>query len=258
MMMIYLNGKFVSKMNARVSVFDHGFLYGDGIFESLRTYNGELLLFPEHYQRLLASAKTIALRVPLNETQLRRAVETTIRKNKLREARVRICLSRGEGPLGFSPLLCKKPTLAIMALPFKPLPKRLYRDGVKLMIAKTIRNHPGAIPPSVKSANALNNILAKIEADKSGAFDAVLLNPKGEVAETTSANIFIVRKGVLYTPPLSAGILNGIMRQRVIQIAKQLKISVKEKKMYPADLRNADELFITNVLLGVLPARLCF
>ncbi|MFC1478482.1 aminotransferase class IV, partial [Candidatus Margulisiibacteriota bacterium] len=208
-MKIYINGKFYPEKDAKISVFDHGFLYGDGVYETLRTYNGKLFHYADHYKRLANSAKLISLKLPLKQKKMQKVIESAIKKNGLKEARVRISVSRGPGKVGLDTSLCPKPTIVIMATKFKPLPAEVYSKGVKLIVAKTIRNHNKAINPAIKSVNFLNNVLAKIEARKARAFDAVMLNWQGYVAETTIANLFIVKNGQLLTPPIEVGILNG-------------------------------------------------
>jgi len=249
-MIIYINGKFYKEQDAKISVFDHGFLYGDGVYETLRTYNGKLFRFEDHYDRLVRSAKLIGLDF---DDDLRYAVQQTIAKNQLTEARVRITVSRGAGPIGLDPALCGHPTVVIIATEFKPYPPEIYENGVKLIVAKTIRNHPQAINPEIKSLNFLNNILAKVEAKKAGAFDAIMLNWEGVVAEATIANVFIVKDGVLITPPVEVGLLNGITRQIVIDCVRQLNIPFQEKRFKADELLVADEVFLTNTSGEVVP-----
>jgi len=251
--MIYINGNFFPEHEAKVSVFDHGFLYGDGIYETLRTYNGNLFCFEEHYNRLRRSAEIIGLNLKISCIELLAAVEQTILKNQLTEARVRITISRGEGPIGLDPDLCKEPTVVIIASEFKPYGPEVYEKGIKLIVAKTIRNHKQAINPEAKTLNFLNNILATIEAKKAGAFDALMLNYEGYVAEATIANVFMVKEGVLYTPAFEVGLLNGITRQLVIDCAKALKVEVHESKFTQEELLAADEVFLTNTSGEVIP-----
>ncbi|MFH1429550.1 MAG: aminodeoxychorismate lyase [Candidatus Margulisiibacteriota bacterium] len=252
-MKIYINGKFYPEKEAKISVFDHGFLYGDGVYETLRTYNGQLFRYADHYRRLSNSAKLISLKLPIKQKEMQQVIETAIQKNGLKEARIRVSISRGSGKVGLDTSLCPKPTIVIMATEFKPMPAELYRKGVKLIVAETIRNHSQAINPAIKSTNFLNNILAKIEARKAKAFDAIMLNWQGYVAETTIANLFIIKDGKLLTPPLEVGILNGITRQMVINCAEKLKIPFKEKPFKAKELLEADECFLTNTSGEVIP-----
>ena len=251
--MIYINGEFYPEHEAKVSVFDHGFLYGDGIYETLRTYNGKLFCFEEHYNRLKSSAEIIGLNLKISCIELLAAVEQTILKNQLSEARVRITISRGEGPIGLDPDLCKSPTIVIMASEFEPYSPEVYEKGIKLIVSKTVRNHSLAINPEAKTLNFLNNILAKIEAKKAGAYEALMLNYEGYVAEATIANVFMIKDGVLNTPSLDVGILNGITRQLVIDCAKVLQIEVRESMFTIDDLLQADEVFLTNTSGEVIP-----
>ena len=251
--MIYINGNFFPEHEAKVSVFDHGFLYGDGIYETLRTYNGNLFCFEEHYNRLKRSSEIIGLNLKISCIELLAAVEQTILKNQLTEARVRITISRGEGPIGLDPDLCKSPTIVIMASEFEPYSPEVYEKGIKLIVSKTVRNHSLAINPEAKTLNFLNNILAKIEAKKAGAYDALMLNYEGYVAEATIANVFMIKDGVLITPALEVGILNGITRQLVIDCAKKNQIEVRESKFTIDELLQADEVFLTNTSGEVIP-----
>jgi branched-chain amino acid aminotransferase len=252
-MLIYLNGRFVPKDEARVSVFDHGFLYGDGVYETLRAYDGRLFLLRKHLARLKRSAAAVSLRLPLSLEQIGAALEKTLRVNKLRDAYVRVQISRGPGEIGLDPGLCAVPTVVITAKPFHDYPARCYEQGVAVSLVKTRRNHPSALPPAVKGTNFLNNILAKIEAIKAGAFEGIMLNVDGYVAEGTISNIFLVKNGVLATPGLETGILEGVTRGLVLRLARRLKIPVEEGLLRPAKFIAADECFITNTTMELMP-----
>jgi branched-chain amino acid aminotransferase len=252
-MLVYVNGHFVPKDKASISVFDHGFLYGDGIYETLRAYNGKLFLLSKHLSRLKHSAEAISLPLPLTVDKIGEALYETLRVNKLTEAYVRIHLARGRGEIGLDPALCPAPTMIIVTQPFKDYPEQFYTDGVAVSIVATRRNHPLALSPSIKSTNFLNNILAKIESLKTGAYEGIMLNWEGFVAEGTISNIFTVKRGVLYTPDLETGILEGVTRDLVLHLARKDHIPTKETKIKPHDIAAADECFLTNTTVEVLP-----
>jgi branched-chain amino acid aminotransferase len=252
-MLVYVNGKFVPKDKASVSVFDHGFLYGDGIYETLRAYNGKLFLLNKHLSRLRHSAEAIELTLPLSLEKIGEALYETIFVNKLKEAYVRIHLSRGRGEIGLDPALCAAPAMIIVSQPFKDYPPELYEKGVSVAIVATRRNHPLAINPVIKSTNFLNNILAKIESLKVGAYEGIMLNWEGYVAEGTISNIFAVKGGTLYTPDLETGILEGVTRDLVLHMARKAHIPTREARLKPHDLTAADECFLTNTTVEVLP-----
>lgn len=252
-MLVYVNGHFVPKEAASVSVFDHGFLYGDGIYETLRAYNGKIFLLSKHLGRLKHSAEAISLRLPLSLDKIGEALRETLNVNKLMEAYVRIHLSRGPGEIGLDPALCHAPTMIIVTQPFKDYPPAFYENGVAVAVVTTRRNHPLAISPVIKSTNFLNNILAKIESLKSGAYEGIMLNWEGYVAEGTISNIFTVKHGVLCTPHLDTGILEGVTRDLVLHLARKDHIPTKEIRLKPLDLTSADECFITNTTVEVLP-----
>jgi branched-chain amino acid aminotransferase len=252
-MLVYLDGRFVAKEQARVSVFDHGFLYGDGIYETMRAYGGKLFLLKKHLARLKHSADAISLKLPMRLDKIGDALNESVSINKLQEAYVRLHLSRGPGEIGLDPALCVAPTMVIVAKPFHDYPAAYYAQGVSVAIVTTRRNHPLALPPSVKGTNFLNNILAKIEAIKAGAYEGIMLNWEGYVAEGTICNIFMVRKGVLYTPHLDTGILEGVTRDLVLRLAKRKKIPVKEVMLRPKDLMASNESFITNTTMEIMP-----
>ncbi len=252
-MLVYLNGRFVAKEQAQVSVFDHGFLYGDGIYETMRAYGGKLFLLKKHLARLKHSADAISLKLPMRLDKIGDALNEALSINKLQEAYVRLHLSRGPGEIGLDPALCVAPTMVIVAKPFHDYPAAYYEQGVSVAIVTTRRNHPLALPPSVKGTNFLNNILAKIEAIQAGAYEGIMLNWEGYVAEGTISNIFMVRKGVLYTPHLDTGILEGVTRDLVLRLAKRKKIPVKEVMLRPKDLMASNECFITNTTMEIMP-----
>jgi branched-chain amino acid aminotransferase len=252
-MLVYLDGRFVAKEQARVSVFDHGFLYGDGIYETMRAYGGKLFLLKKHLARLKHSADAISLKLPMRLDKIGDALNESVSINKLQEAYVRLHISRGPGEIGLDPALCAAPTMVIVAKPFHDYPAAYYAQGVSVAIVTTRRNHPLALPPSVKGTNFLNNILAKIEAIKAGAYEGIMLNWEGYVAEGTICNIFMVRKGVLYTPHLDTGILEGVTRDLVLRLAKRKKIPFREVMLRPKDLRASNECFITNTTMEIMP-----
>lgn len=251
--MVFLNNRLVSDKKAVVSVFDHGFLYGDGIYETLRVYNGVVFMIDEHIERLQRSASMISLKIPLTTEMIKRAIYRTIRANRLIEAVVRISISRGRGAIGLDPELCPEPTFVIMAYPFKGHPKVNYQRGVKIAIVKTRRNFKGAIDPRIKSLNFLNNILAKIEAKRIGAYEAIMLNYRGYIAEGTISNIFFVRDGILCTPAVDVGILNGITRRLIIEIARKKGVEVNEGRFRPDNIYTADEIFISSTTMELMP-----
>jgi branched-chain amino acid aminotransferase len=252
-MLVYLDGHFVPKEQAVVSVFDHGFLYGDGIYETMRAYGGKLFLLKKHLTRLKRSATGISLKLPLPIESIGEALNESLRVNKLQEAYVRLHISRGPGEIGLDPALCVAPTMVIVTKPFNDYPTEYYDHGVSVALVKTRRNHPLALPPSIKGTNFLNNILAKIETIKTGAFEGIMLNVNGYVAEGTISNLFMVKKGILYTPHTDTGILEGVTRDLVLRLAKKKRIPVRETLIRPKSLLSADELFITNSTVEVLP-----
>lgn len=253
MAMIYLNNRLVPDSKAAVSVFDHGFLYGDGIYETLRAYDGVVFKIEEHIERLFNSASLIRLDISRTPGSIIRAVNKTVKANRLSDAYIRITVSRGKGPIGLDPALCPKPTFVIIAAPFKGYPASYYKSGVSVAIVNTRRNFNKSVDPAIKSLNFLNNILAKIEAKERGSYEAIMLNYSGYVAEGTISNIFFVKKGILYTPEVSVGILNGITRMAIIGIAEELGIKVLEGKFRPARIYGADEVFISNTTMELMP-----
>jgi len=244
-MKIYLDGKFVDEADAKVSVFDHGLLYGDGVFEGIRMYGGNIFRLEEHLERLEYSAKAILLSMPWTRAELSEATCETCRINGLKDAYIRLVVTRGVGDLGLAPWLCAKPTIFIIAGKISLYPKEHYENGLSIVTVPTRRVGPGAIPSTVKSLNYLNNILGKIEAKQAGALEAIMLNDQGYVAECTADNIFMVHKGALITPSASHGALKGITRGTIFDIAAELGIPIRESEMTRYDLWCADECFLT-------------
>ncbi len=252
-MKIFIDGKFYSERDAKISVFDHGLLYGDGVFEGIRAYNGRVFKLKEHVDRLFYSAKAILLRIPLSPERISGAVIASCRANKIRDGYIRLVVTRGVGTLGLGPHSCKKPSVIIIADKIQLYPQRLYQSGMEIVTVPTVRNLHSAVNPAVKSLNYLNNILAKIEANNAGVEEAVMLNSEGYVAECTGDNLFIVKNGALLTPPLSAGALYGITRQTVIELAEEAGLKVSEPDLTRYDLFNADECFLTGTGAEIMP-----
>jgi len=244
-MKIYLDGKFVDAAEAKVSVFDHGLLYGDGVFEGIRLYGGNVFRLDQHLERFEYSAKSIMLRLPLARAEMAAVVCETCRQNGLRDGYIRLVVTRGVGDLGLSPWLCPKPTMFIIADKIALYPKEYYEKGLEIVTVPTRRTSPAAMPSTVKSLNYLNNILGKIEARQAGALEGIMLNEQGYVAECTGDNIFIVHKGALLTPAASQGALKGVTRDTVFDLARELKVPVLESNLTRYDVWNADECFLT-------------
>jgi branched-chain amino acid aminotransferase len=240
-MKVFIDGKYYDGRAAKVSVFDHGLLYGDGIFEGIRAYHGRVFRLREHIDRLFCSAKAILLDIPMSHAQIMRATVDTCRKNKIRDGYIRLVVTRGVGTLGLNPNRCKNPSVIIIADKIQLYPPALYRKGMEIVTVPTTRNLHSALNPAIKSLNYLNNILAKIEANQAGCEEAVMLNAEGFVAECTGDNLFIVKKGGLLTPPLSAGALYGITRQVVMELAEEEGLAVSEPNLTRYDLFNAEE-----------------
>jgi len=252
-MLIYLDGRLVPKEEATVSVFDHGFLYGDGVFEGIRVYDGNVFRLKEHMDRLYESAKTIALEIPLTPDEMARATLDTIAANGQRDAYIRLIVSRGYGDLGIDPGNCVKPTVVIIVASIRLYPKELYENGASLVTSSFRRIPTQCLDPRIKSLNYLNNILAKIEAKNSGCIEAVMLNHQGRVAECTADNIFVVKSGALRTPNPLEGALGGVTRGAVLDIAKDLGIPSEETALAQHDLYNADEVFLTGTGAEIMP-----
>ena len=250
---VYINGKLYPKEEAKVSVFDHGLLYGDGVFEGIRCYNGNIFKLEEHIDRLYDSAEAISLQIQLTRGQLKDAIVSTLKANNLKDSYIRLVVTRGVGKLGLDPFNCETPQLIIITDTIQLYPKELYEKGLDAIIVQTIRNHSKALNPTIKSMNYLNNILAKIECIRAGAAEGIMLNTDGYVAECTGDNIFIVKDNEIFTPPVSAGILIGITRNVVIELAKEANITVKEEQLTEDDLYNADECFLTGTAAEIIP-----
>jgi len=249
---IWLDGKLVDEADAKITVFDHGLLYGDGVFEGIRVYDGRIFELDAHIKRLYESAKVIRLDVPMSRSKLISAVEKTVEANGVIDGYIRLVVTRGVGTLGLNPFICEDGKLFIIADNVQLYPEELYEKGMKVISATTVRNHPLAIPPQIKSLNYLNNILAKIEALDSNVPEAIMYNHEGYVAEATGDNVFIVKNGVIYTPPVEAGALEGITRGVVIKLAKKEKLLVVEKNLTRFDLYVCDEFFLTGTAAEVI------
>lgn len=245
MQYVYLNGEFVESDKAGVSVFDHGVLYGDGVFEGIRAYGGRVFRLSEHIDRIFAAAKAIALEIPMTKAELSAVVVATCKKNGLTDCYIRLVITRGKGNLGISPINCEKPTVFCIAAGIKLYTDEQYEKGMNVITSVQRRNKATIVDPQIKSLNYLNNILAKIEANRAGAAEAIMLNHDGIVTEATGDNIFIVKNGEILTPPVYVGILDGITRRTVIEAAKKEGISVRETEFTLFNVYNADECFLT-------------
>ncbi len=252
-MKIYIDGKYCDEKNAKVSVFDHGLLYGDGIFEGIRAYNGRVFKLKEHIDRLFYSAKAILLTIPLSHAEMMQAVIQTCRRNKVRDGYIRLIVTRGVGTLGLNPKSCKNPSVIIIAGKIQLYPPAMYERGLDIITVPTTRNLHSALNPAIKSLNYLNNILAKIEANNGGCEEAIMLNSEGFVAECTGDNIFIIHGDQLSTPPLSAGALYGITRGVVMDLARAEGLLVGEPNLTRYDVFNAEECFLTGTGAEVIP-----
>jgi branched-chain amino acid aminotransferase len=250
---IYIAGKLVPQEDAKISVFDHGLLYGDGVFEGLRSYGGKVFRLQAHVERLYNSAKAIWLTIPLSPKQMGDAINDTVRANEIVDGYIRAIVTRGAGSLGLDPNKCSNPQVIIIADAIALYPPELYEKGLEIVSVSVMRTHPAALNPRIKSLNYLNNILAKIEGLQAGCIEALMLNHKGEIAECTGDNIFLVRKGVLYTPPIDAGILEGVTRDAVIELAQAAGIEVREVPLTKHDVYIADEVFLTGTAAEVIP-----
>jgi branched-chain amino acid aminotransferase len=252
-MKIYLDGKFVDQADAKISVFDHGLLYGDGVFEGIRIYQGNIFRLEEHLERLEYSAKAILLDLPWSRKEIAGATCETCRQNDLTDGYIRLVVTRGAGDLGLSPWLCPKPSIFIIAAKISLYPQEHYTKGLALVTVGTRRTNPAALPPTVKSLNYLNNILAKMEARQAGCLEAIMLNDQGYVAECTGDNIFAIHKGTILTPAASQGALKGITRDTIIDIAAELGLPFREANLTRYDIWNADECFLTGTAAEVIP-----
>jgi len=250
---IYLDGKFVPEADAKVSVFDHGLLYGDGIFEGIRFYNGRVFRLEEHLERLWDSARSICLEIPMGRGEMTEALLETIRRNDLREGYIRLIVTRGVGNLGLNPAQCKRPSVIIIATTIALYPKEVCEAGLTVVTCATRRTSPASLNPAVKSLNYLNNVMARIEANLAGADEALMLNEAGNVAECTADNVFIIKRDQIFTPPISAGALRGITRSVVFDIAAELGLELTEADITRHDVFVADECFLTGTAAELIP-----
>src|SRR5437016_11257522 len=250
---VYVDGKFYAEGDAKVSVFDHGLLYGDGIFEGIRFYNGRVFRLEEHLDRLWDSARSICLEIPMSMREMTDALLETIRQNDLREGYIRLLVTRGVGNLGLNPAQCKKPSVIIITAQIALYPEAVYRNGLSVVTCATRRTNPSALNPAVKSLNYLNNVMARIEANLANADEALMLNDEGNVAECTADNVFIVKRGHIFTPPITAGALRGITRAVVFEIAAEPGIKVTEAAITRHDVFIADEAFLTGTAAEIIP-----
>jgi branched-chain amino acid aminotransferase len=255
-MYFYLKDKLVPEEEAVVSVMDRGLLFGDGIFETLRVYNGKVFRLRDHLVRLQRSAQLLELSLPGPLDSIKSAIYETINKNKLKDAYIRVNITRGRGPMGLDHTFCREPTFFIIARDHVAVPDTYYSDGIKLIISSTVRMHAEALDPRIKSLNFLNNIQARSEAAKAEVFDSLMLNHAGYLAECSVSNIFFVTDGVLYTPAIESGILEGVTRNVVIESAEGMGIKVEQGFYSASDIHNADEVFITNTGSEILPVRM--
>jgi len=250
---VWINGKLFDKANATVSVYDHGLLYGDGVFEGIRSYGGRVFRMKEHLDRLWYSAKAILLEIPYSKEELTASIEETLKANGIEDGYIRVVVTRGSGTLGLDPNRCSDPQVIIIADSISLYPQELYEKGLAIVTVSTMRNHPAALSPRVKSLNYLNNILAKIEGLQAGCIEALMLNHKGEVAECTGDNIFLVRNRRVLTPPNEAGILEGITREVVMTLAREAGYEMVESPLTKHDVYIADECFLTGSAAEVVP-----
>lgn len=254
---VYISGKLYEKADAKISVFDHGLLYGDGVFEGIRVYSGRIFRLEQHVDRLYASAKAIHLQIPMAREEMARAITETTEGNQLRDGYIRVVVTRGAGSLGLDPRKTTDPQIIIIADTISLYPEELYEHGLKIITAATIRSHPNTVNPRVKSLNYLNNIMAKIEGTNAGCLEALMLNHKGEVAECTGDNIFMIQGGEVHTPSTDSGILEGITREAVMELAVEAGYKVVERTMDRYDVYNADECFLTGTAAELIPVVEC-
>jgi branched-chain amino acid aminotransferase len=254
---VYIGGKYFDKADAKISVYDHGLLYGDGVFEGIRSYSGRVFRLARHVDRLYDSARSIHLQIPISKGEMSRAILETLAVNQLVDAYIRVVVTRGAGSLGLDPRRTTDPQVIVITDAISLYPAELYEHGLKIITAGTLRNHPSALNPRIKSLNYLNNIMAKIEGTNAGCLEALMLNHKGEVAECTGDNIFVVRRGELHTPGIDAGILEGITRDAVLELARGSGIPVFERSMDRHDIYTADECFLTGTAAEVIPVVEC-
>jgi len=251
-MKIFLGNKLVDEKDAVVSVFDHGLLYGDGVFEGIRAYHGSVFLLDEHIDRLYDSAKAIALEIPMTKQEMSQAVVDTCKANEIADGYIRLVVTRGTGTLGLNPYLCEKAEIIIIAAKIQLYPQELYEKGLKIITAGTVRNHTEALNPRVKSLNYLNNVMAKIEAINAGCMECLMLNPQGQVAEASGDNVFAVKNGIITTPPSWCGALEGLTRNKVMELARTAGYEVRESVLARYDLYVADEVFLTGTAAEII------
>jgi len=251
--MIFIDGKFYSQADAKISVFDHGLLYGDGIFEGIRFYNGRVFRLEEHLDRLWDSARSICLEIPMSKREMTEALLETVRQNDLRDGYIRLLVTRGVGNLGLNPAQCDRPSVIIIAATITLYPEAMYQNGLTVVTVATRRTNPAALNPAVKSLNYLNNVMARIEANLAGADEALMLNDSGNVAECTADNVFVVKRGQIFTPPITAGALRGITRSVVFEIAAELTVKISEADITRHDVFVADECFLTGTAAEIIP-----
>lgn len=252
-MVIYLDGKFVNEDEAKLSVFDHGVLYGDGVFEGIRAYNSRIFRCEEHIDRLYAAAKAIMLNIPISKQEMTEVLLETCRKNNIKDGYIRLVVTRGKGDLGLNPKNCPMPSIFCIAATIQLYPEEMYTKGMPIVTAAQRRNKATIVDPQIKSLNYLNNILAKMEANRAGVPEALMLNHDGIVAECTGDNIFIVKNNVVYTPPIHVGILDGITRLTAMELAEKLGYKVIEKEFTLFNVYNADECFLTGTAAEAIP-----
>ena len=257
---VWVNGNLVPPEQATVSVFDHGVLYGDGVFEGIRAYNGRVFKLGTHLRRLFESARSIRLTIPYSIEELTKATQETVKANGISSGYIRLCVTRGPGPLGLNPFICDTPRVFIIAGAISLYPKECYTQGLKVITSSVMRNHPAALSPRIKSLNYLNNVMAKIEAIDAGVLEALMLNHQGNIAECTGDNVFIVRRDplnghapTLVTPPLHAGILEGVTMNAVLDLARQAGVPMARYDLTKHDLYTADEMFLTGTAAEVIP-----
>ncbi len=250
---VYISGRFFDKEDAKISVYDHGLLYGDGVFEGMRSYGGKVFRLKQHFDRLWQSAKAIWLEIPVGRDELAQATLDTLRVNNIQDGYIRLVVTRGAGSLGLDPNRTSHPQVIIITDHIALYPRELYEQGLAIVTVSTVRNHSAALSPRIKSLNYLNNILAKIEGLQAGCSEALMLNIKGEIAECTGDNIFLVRAGELLTPPIDAGILEGITREAVMELAEAAGLPVREIPLTKHDVYIADECFLTGTAAEVIP-----